>query len=364
MADPPHRVCGLHHRPGLRISVETALQHRRQDVARAHAVAPDVVGRVVDGDDPGQAEDRVLSCGVDRQDRVPTDADDGACVHDAAAACIAHRDDRLLASEERPLEVHRDDRIEVILCGFVQVLLDRDGRIVVDDVEAAEFALTPSDCPDYVRLAADVSGLEYRDTARGDSIVRGSPPALGIDVDSDDLRPAGGQRQQHLAAKPASRSCDDACLSLEPGERAARRDGRYLTRHCSSTSSSIRTPSPGPCGTATNPSVTGNFSATSRWLSSVVCTQYSKYSACSRAASTCRLTALMTPVLQEWVTGRLPRASAMAQMRMVSVIPPARVTSGCTTVTPPASMSRSKSGRVDSSSPAAIGTATACASSR
>src|SRR5215472_2801391 len=331
MSDPPHRVRGPHHRPGLGITVERALQHRCQDVARAYAVAPDVGCRVVDGDDPGQAEDGVFRGGVDRQYRISGDADDGTGDDDAAAACGAHRDDGLLAGEEGPLEVDRDDRIEVVFRGFVQVLLGGDGRVVVDDAEASELFPAPFDRPDEVGLTADVSGLEHGCPARGDGIVGGSPPALGIDVDSHDLRPAGGQRQQHLAAKPGSRSGDDARRSVEPRECWACHDGRYFTRHCSSTSSSICTPNPGRCGTATYPSVTGNFSATSRWLSSVVCTQYSKYSACSSAASTCRLAALMTPVLQEWVTGRLPRASDMAQMLMVSVIPPARVTSGCTT---------------------------------
>ena len=80
-------------------------------------------------------------------------------------------------------------------------------------------------------------------------------------------------------------------------------------------------------------------------------------------AFTCSEAALMIPLFQACGTTATPCSSASAAIRIISVIPPHRVTSGWIRSTCPRSISSRKPQRVASCSPAAIVSSTVSASS-
>src|SRR5262249_24584730 len=110
------------------------LQQRRVDRSRAHAVDPDVVAGVIDGDRPCEVDHATLGGVVRQQPVVAEKAGDGGGVDDGAAAGPAQVRDGVLATVEDGGQIDVDDVFPDLDVEFGRFTVGADTGVVEDDV--------------------------------------------------------------------------------------------------------------------------------------------------------------------------------------------------------------------------------------
>ena len=140
----------------VRLVGEVAVDHRRLDEARAHAVGPDARLRAVERQALREHDDARLGGAVRRVvgDR-PQPGDRGGR-HDRAAAALQEVRPQRLGDEVDALEVDRELAVPVVLGEVVGRAGDRDAGVVDDDVDAAERLDAAVHAGRDVRAAGDV----------------------------------------------------------------------------------------------------------------------------------------------------------------------------------------------------------------
>jgi hypothetical protein len=107
-----------------------------------------------------------------------------------------------LASEERPLQVHRHDAVEVFLRFIEERPSQHDAGDVAPYVEPTMVGRHPlSECVD-VRLDRYVEGHPLAAAAGGNDLVRGGLCRLAVDVGAHDSGSGAGQGQRAGLADP------------------------------------------------------------------------------------------------------------------------------------------------------------------
>ena len=135
---------------------------------RSDRVDLDVVLRALDREHVHEANQAHLRGAVVRLAEVAEDARARRRYHDPAVAVLLHRGERGLGDEERALQVHVDDRLEVLGLELGEALVAQDPGVVHEDVDPAEVVERGLDD----RLAA---------FGRGDRVVVGCGLAAGLD---------------------------------------------------------------------------------------------------------------------------------------------------------------------------------------
>jgi hypothetical protein len=186
-------------------AVEVLLDHRRLHVPGADAIAPEAVGGVVDHDRLGEAEDAGLHGRVRRQVPVAGKGEDGAEVHDRAAALLGpHCLHRVLTAPERAGEAGRDEIVPLLVGRLVQTSLAEDARVVDEEVKSSELGSAALDCCHDVFLAAHVPLLKERATRSCRSrFVCGSSARFGVSRQAHDVGALSAKGQQDLASQAA-----------------------------------------------------------------------------------------------------------------------------------------------------------------
>jgi hypothetical protein len=151
------------------------LHHRGPDRARRDAVAADVVAGVVEGDGRRQADDAALRGGVGGDGLLRREGLDRGGVDDRAAPASAHLRDRVLAGEERPLQVGVDLEVPVLDRQLLDRAVADHAGAVVEDVDAPERVHRPLDQRAHLLRLADIAA-DRRQPGLPSPRPGGSPP--------------------------------------------------------------------------------------------------------------------------------------------------------------------------------------------
>ena len=220
----------------------------------------------------------------------------------------------------------------------MQALLERDAGVDVEQVEAPNS-----------RGSVDRGGLVGL-AVTSPSSKTARPPRTPASTAT--ARPASASRSSATIDAPSGAGRRDRAGPARPPPRSPRPPARSLPAHRPSAPPGIPPGRPRRCSMPMpGPSGSGRRRPRRKALGDetlvepVSCTQYSRYSACSMAASTCSDAALMIPVLQACRTQRRPRrATELGDPHELGGAAAAGDV-GLDDATPPRPSSRSKSTR-------------------
>ncbi len=189
--------------------------HLGLDVTGSDGVHPHVAGRHLTGQRLGEADDPGLGRRVVGLPRIAAPPDHARDAHDGAPAPFDHAAQHRLGDEEGALEVHRHDRVPLVLVHEQQDVVAGDAGVVDEDVHRAESLLHGRGRFLGFSFLGDVGLVEAGGQAGGLFDLLGRLRAVVGHVHDADLGPLRRQLQRDGLADPPGAAGDEGHLAFE-----------------------------------------------------------------------------------------------------------------------------------------------------